>query len=170
MYQSLRKYIKEILSPHYVGMSRSVQSDLQRNLTPVRTQTQGILGTHNKPEIYASCVVIMRKDGKFLGVSRKNDHSDFGFPGGHIEDGESPEGAAIRELQEETGLIATNLHYLMKVPTKSGGFCAVFLCKAKGKIHTEEEGVVKWVTQEDLLDGSFGDQNFLVLKKLGLQI
>ena len=73
MYRNLRKYIKEVLSPYYVGMTKTVQPDLQRHLTPIHSQLSGILGSKSKPKIYAACVVIMNDDGKFLGVSRKND-------------------------------------------------------------------------------------------------
>lgn len=165
----IKQYIQELLAPLYKGMTQTVQQPLERQLTPIHSQLTAKLGTRQSDKTFAACVVITGPDGKFLGVSRKNDPNDFGFPGGHIELGETPREAAERELTEETGLVATDLHYLMKVPTKHGGFCAVYLCKAIGKIHTEEEGVVKWVSQDELLSGSFGSQNLIILKKLGLQ-
>jgi len=36
----------------------------------------------------------------------------FSFPGGHVESGESPEEAGLRELQEETGYKADGLEFL----------------------------------------------------------
>ncbi|MDR6917195.1 8-oxo-dGTP diphosphatase [Pseudomonas sp. 3296] len=41
------------------------------------------------------------------------------MPGGKVEPGETTAGAALRELQEETGLGADNLLYLMEL--ESGG-------------------------------------------------
>lgn len=42
-------------------------------------------------------------DGKVL-LQRRGDRNMWGFPGGAIEIGETPEMAAIREVKEETGL------------------------------------------------------------------
>ena len=42
-------------------------------------------------------------DGKVL-LQRRGDSNKWGFPGGAIEIGETPEMAAIREVKEETGL------------------------------------------------------------------
>ena len=43
------------------------------------------------------------QEGKVL-LQRRGDSDKWGFPGGAIELGETPEMAAIRELKEETGL------------------------------------------------------------------
>ena len=37
-------------------------------------------------------------------LQRRGDSNKWGFPGGAIEPGETPEGAAVREAKEETGL------------------------------------------------------------------
>lgn len=42
------------------------------------------------------------------------------IPAGHIEQGETPEQAAIRELKEETGMEATNIEYVNKYYTSPG--------------------------------------------------
>ena len=34
----------------------------------------------------------------------RDSYKNWGFPKGHLEDGERPEAAAVREVQEETGL------------------------------------------------------------------
>ncbi len=52
--------------------------------------------------------VIVRRDDRFLLVRRANPPAQamYAFPGGKAEDGETAEQAAIRELAEETGLVA----------------------------------------------------------------
>jgi ADP-ribose pyrophosphatase YjhB (NUDIX family) len=57
------------------------------------------------------------RDGAFLLVERGREPSKgwLAFPGGRRENGETPQDAAIRELQEETGLIATMVTYLTTV-------------------------------------------------------
>lgn len=54
-------------------------------------------------------VCIRREDGMFLVVTNKK-HGGFTFPGGKVEEGETPRQAAIRELKEETGLTANPYH------------------------------------------------------------
>jgi 8-oxo-dGTP diphosphatase len=51
--------------------------------------------------------VIIRDRDRVLYGLRQSKHADgfWGFPGGHLEGGESFEGCAIRETEEETGLI-----------------------------------------------------------------
>jgi len=59
--------------------------------------------THERPAIAAA---IVAKDGKVLMVRRKVAEGDllWQFPAGEVEDGETPDDAAIRETAEETGL------------------------------------------------------------------
>lgn len=63
-------------------------------------------------------IVIAEKDGNFLMV-RQWRHGEKGisteFPGGVIDEGETPEMAARRELKEETGFEAGTLTYLGKM-------------------------------------------------------
>lgn len=76
--------------------------------------------------------VIVVKDGKILVGSRMND-TDYGKicgPGGHIEAGETPEQAAIRETQEEFGITPLDLVEIGRGPeeAKTGYRSHVFLC------------------------------------------
>jgi len=54
--------------------------------------------------------VALERDGKFLLVLRANPPAQhmYAFPGGRVDAGEKLEDAALRELEEETGLKAAN--------------------------------------------------------------
>ncbi|MBY5991847.1 nucleotide triphosphate diphosphatase NUDT15 [Ferrimonas balearica] len=50
-------------------------------------------------------IIIQRQDGKILIGKRRGSHAPYwSIPGGHLELGEGFEAAAIREIEEETGL------------------------------------------------------------------
>jgi len=51
----------------------------------------------------AVCVLLPFKDG-YISVSRRNDDSKWGLPGGKVDAGETPVEAVVRELHEEIGL------------------------------------------------------------------
>lgn len=57
--------------------------------------------------------VILVKDNKVLLLKRKNAHGEgtWGFPGGHLELNEGLEDCATREVEEETGIIVTNIRF-----------------------------------------------------------
>lgn len=56
--------------------------------------------------------VIIRKDGKVLFGKRKGAHGQGGraLPGGHLEFGESIIDCALREVEEETGIVVENAY------------------------------------------------------------
>ena len=64
----------------------------------------------------AIALVLALRDGRVL-VARRGENAEhlpgaWEFPGGKIEDGETPEEAARRELAEETGLVAARVEPL----------------------------------------------------------
>ena len=58
---------------------------------------------HEKIILVFSGGCLFDKDGKVL-LQRRGDCNKWGFPGGAIELGETPEEAAVREFREEPGL------------------------------------------------------------------
>ncbi|WOI57242.1 NUDIX hydrolase [Palleronia sp. LCG004] len=69
----------------------------------------------DRPKIGALAVLV--RDDSVLLVRRSNppDAGLWGFPGGHVEWGETAIEAAIRELAEETGIVASPCGYLTNI-------------------------------------------------------
>ena len=55
-------------------------------------------------EISAGAIVYTKVDGKTKYLISKDFHNNWGFPKGHLENRETEEQAAIREIKEEVGL------------------------------------------------------------------
>jgi 8-oxo-dGTP pyrophosphatase MutT (NUDIX family) len=59
---------------------------------------------HAREETSAGGVVYRVVDGAPLYLLIRDSYRNWGFPKGHVEEGEQPDGAALREVSEETGL------------------------------------------------------------------
>lgn len=116
----------------------------------------------------AACCLILSDDGLVLAVSRKDDPTAFGLPGGKVDPGEDAMTAAARELKEETGLIATALRPVFTRKEHDGFTSTTFATEVEGQINTPETGVIRWVTPEVLFAGPFGEYNRRLWAHLGL--
>lgn len=121
----------------------------------------------NKYNKVSACVVLINSEGLVLGVSRKDNHSDFGLIGGRMdpEDNDDPMITAIRETLEETGLKITNLQLVFAIH-KDGYMGYTYLADFEGEINHNEPHVVKWIPFYKLVEGSFGRYNYLVYESL----
>lgn len=113
---------------------------------------------------YAACVLILNDDDEILSVSRKDDHDDWGLPGGKCEYRERPSSAAIRETLEETGYTVEVHACDCFVDTCADGttvytFLAVRDVSQLKEIESHETGLVQFRSREDLENGSFGEYN-----------
>lgn len=125
-----------------------------------------------------SIVIYDKHLERFLGVSRKDNHNSFGFAGGKKEEtDENIIQCAARELREETGLDPISMNMIdireyvnrdVNPPTLDTVYLFV-IRSYRGTLHSNEElkkrgeGILKWVTEEELLAGAFGDYNAEVL-------
>ena len=69
--------------------------------------------TRAKEETSAGGVVFRMVEGAPLFLLIRDSYKNWGFPKGHLEIGEQPEGAALREVSEETGLADLSLRGLI---------------------------------------------------------
>lgn len=69
----------------------------------------------SRPKLGA--IAVVAHNGRLLLVKRKNEPNanTWGFPGGHVELGETALAAAARELCEETGVIAAPRRYITNI-------------------------------------------------------
>lgn len=98
--------------------------------------------------------VLVVQDGRFLCGTRLKGGS-VGGPGGHIEAGESPEDAAIRETQEEFGITPKDLMPVAFLSDLKPPYCPshVFLC-------TDFDGSIRCA------DGEMTSPGFIIAEKV----
>lgn len=98
------------------------------------------------------------KDNKVVVTKYKEGNKKAGYyeiPGGKIEEGETSEQTAIREMKEETGLKIKNLKYkgkmIIECPNRIFDF-EVFICnECEGKPQDFEENTSEWIEINELL-------------------
>lgn len=98
--------------------------------------------------------VLVVQNGRFLCGTRLKDGS-IGGPGGHIEAGESPEDAAIRETREEFGITPKDLMPVAFLSDLKPPYCPshVFLC-------TDFDGSIQCA------DGEMSSPGFITAEKV----
>lgn len=111
--------------------------------------------------LLVSAVALIDVDGRVLLTQRPKGKSMAGlweFPGGKVEDGETPEAALIRELFEELG-IETWHSCLAPLTFASHSYddfhllMPVFACrKWQGALQARENQAMKWVRVKDMRD------------------
>ena len=83
----------------------------------------------------------------FYLVVSSSDGANWVLPKGHIDPGETPETAALRELQEEAGVIGEIVDHLSVLHfTKWGNEVAIqyFLIREVGPTEAAEERTIRW--------------------------
>ena len=117
---------------------------------------------------------ILEKDGKILIAKRKTGDKLFAglweFPGGKVEEGETPEECMARELKEEldievevVGLITSNKH---KYPHGYFELIAYRVKYISGEIVLNDHDDFKWVTVDEMDNFEFPPADIPIIKEL----
>ncbi len=115
-----------------------------------------------------AAVALIVKDGLILGVSRKQDRTKFGLPGGKVDEGEAVTETLKREVMEETGIKAINLIPVYTRtdtdPHTNESFMAYsyYVVDWEGEpIPQSNEGDIAWLTVKELTEtkAAFPDYN-----------
>ena len=104
-------------------------------------------------EIRAAGGVVI-KDGRIVVVHRPR-YDDWSLPKGKLDPGESWEEAALREVEEETGLRCrleeelTSTHYLSKGTPKTVRYWRMSVLEDPARDPDDEVDELRWLTPEE---------------------
>lgn len=116
------------------------------------------------PRLGAIAVVVRDREILLIRRGKAPDAGLWGFPGGHVEPGETGLAAAARELREETGICAVPVAYLTNIDLlqyrPDGGLAtqyllAAVLCDYRGGTPRAADDAIDtaWVAIDDLRAG-----------------
>ncbi|HHU36047.1 MAG TPA: 8-oxo-dGTP diphosphatase MutT [Treponema sp.] len=123
--------------------------------------------------IKVAAAVIENRNGRILIARRKADISLGGyweFPGGKIEDGETPAECAVRELREEmnvridTGDIIAETVY--DYGDKVVNLIAVRAILLDGNLHLRYHDEIRWVSIHEMDDFLFAPADEAIIEKI----
>ena len=119
-----------------------------------------------------TCAII-EKDGKILIARRAPGQKLAGkweFPGGKVEDGESPEECLNRELEEEFGIrtkvgefITSNKHQYSHISIELVAFQTEYL---SGNYILNDHEKIEWVRPDDLLNFDLAEADIPIAREV----
>ena len=128
-----------------------------------------------KPVVFVAAAALVDPDGRVLIAQRPEGKAMAGlweFPGGKVDDGETPEYALMRELKEELD-IDTRPCCFSPVAFASHGYedfhllMPLFVCRVwKGTVRGREGQAFKWILPADLYDHPMPDADMPLIEPL----
>jgi len=101
----------------------------------------------------ASIVVVWNAAGKVLCITRPDPPFEYSIPGGHVDPGENPMRAAVREMREELGILVSEPAWNSDITSPDGTIVHVFVAgRVEGVPRAAEQGSrMAWLTPDELL-------------------
>lgn len=103
---------------------------------------------------------IIMNEGKYLLINRKNPPPGFAAVTGHIDEGEEPSDAIIREVREESGLQVTKSTLLFDEMVDwnkcsrdvTGHYWYLYMCETTGSVsqNINETNSIGWYSVEEI--------------------
>lgn len=115
------------------------------------------------PLLVVAAAALIDSDGRILIAQRPEGKSLAGmweFPGGKLEEGETPEYALMREIEEELGIETrpccySPLGFASHTYESFHLLMPLYVCRVwKGEVKAKEHQALKWVKPRDLYDYS----------------
>ncbi|MCZ4696309.1 (deoxy)nucleoside triphosphate pyrophosphohydrolase [Ancylomarina euxinus] len=127
----------------------------------------------NSKKIVEVTAAIIRKDNRFLCAQRKDSSEQGGkweFPGGKIEDGETPEACLERELQEEFNIQAKCGNFLCENMHDYGNkiikLKAYFVDHMQGNFKLLVHQDIKWLALDQIHELDWAEADLPIVNQL----
>lgn len=154
--EKFNKSVKNIREIFEYAKQNNTQENKDKILESIEKIKKEFENSEKKIRQAAKCYLI--KDEEILVTQYGNNNIKAGYydiPGGKIEENESSEITAIRELKEETGITAKNLKYKGKLkveyPDRIFIFDTFLSNEFEGEVNTKENKISEWIKIEELL-------------------
>jgi len=127
-------------------------------------------------EMHYSAGILVECNGKYLLMDRINPPPGFACPAGHVDEGEDSKTSALRELEEETGIVANDIEFVCEeeVPwnyCKSATVHYWYLYKVSvisEKVHLDKDEAkhIGWYTPQEMTNMNIEEVWLYWFKKL----
>lgn len=109
--------------------------------------------SRNSAITHGGGIVVRRTslDAEYLLVTAKQDSHMWIFPKGHVESGETLDQAALREVKEEAGVVATIVGPVGVLDLPNQQRLAIFLMRYVSEVGRGERRAIRWHTFEQAM-------------------